>query len=67
MKPHYLAIQHNSDGRPCGWGRSTNKQAAIEEAKNQYRNHECYATEELGRMTITEIAKDGTRKSEYAV
>jgi hypothetical protein len=51
----WLAVQKNSDGRPCGWGLSTNREQAVVEARRQYEKHECYLGERKGKLEVTEI------------
>jgi len=54
----WLAIQPNSEGRPCGWGSSVDKHAAELEATRQWMSHGhpegsgCYPGEKRGRMTV---------------
>lgn len=59
----YLAIQHNAEGRPCGWGLATSTEAAKAEAKRQYdshgfEGHGCYPGEEKGEMSVTPLVED---------
>jgi hypothetical protein len=57
----YLVIQTNSEGRPCGWGKSADKPAAEAEAARQYGMHGypegegCYPGEARGRLFIHKL------------
>lgn len=54
----YLAIQYNDDERPCGWGISPDRKAALEMADAQYACHgsgghgRCYPGEEKGALRV---------------
>ena len=62
-KVKYLAIQHNSDKRPCGWAMGENKNEVLIEALRQYLDHQCYAGEEMGELQIIELPiKEGAEK-----
>ena len=51
MKVKYLIIQCNEFGRPCGWGLSTDKKLAKEEAQRQY-NTSAYKDDPRGELLI---------------
>jgi hypothetical protein len=55
MEKWFMAIQKNSEGRPCGWGTSQDEGKAIAEAARQYRQHSCYAGEESGELQVKEF------------
>lgn len=55
-----LAIQANSDGRPCAWGlvaiepgsKRNEKKMAKEEAARQWEKHACYPGERKGELLL---------------
>lgn len=47
-----LAVQTNSEARPCGWGLARTEKAAREEAERQWKTHECYPGEEKGQLVV---------------
>lgn len=65
MRMKVLAIQTNSEGRPCGWGiselfgKSMPFVAAKEEATRQWDSHCCYPGEEKGEMVIHVLGTKG--------
>lgn len=60
MSLHFTAVLYNSEGRPCGWGRSSKRPEAVWEAHYQYSTHGypsgggCYAGEEIGNLKVYE-------------
>ncbi len=54
----FLAIQTNSDGRPCGWGVASTRQAARDEAERQWKAHgSCYQGELRGDVIVHELGE----------
>ncbi len=53
MSKKAMAIQHNTDGRPCGWGIANDVETASREAIRQYNNHCCYSGEEKGELSFS--------------
>ena len=52
MTVKWLIVQTNSEGRPCGWGLSTDKRAAKDEAQRQFDGHRCYPGEKRGEVLM---------------
>lgn len=56
--PRFLAIQENSDGRPCGWGASDRLATAEQMASRQYGDHCCYPGETPGPLRTLKLGPD---------
>lgn len=59
--PRYTAIQHNADGRPCGWGDASTKEVAVEVALKMYYGHSCYPGESKGELTVYRIESENDK------
>lgn len=65
--PRYAAYQHNSDGRPCGWGSAPNKEDAIRVAEEMYESHNCYPNEEKGKMKVFLFKNEDDKGTEVSL
>jgi hypothetical protein len=57
MAKLFMAMQHNSDGRVCGWATGSDLDAVKAEAERQYAAHECYPGEQRGSLCT--LQRDG--------
>ena len=53
-----MVIQHNTDGRPCGWGLAETEEEAREIAERYWNNHKCYPGEERGQLSVHDVEVD---------
>lgn len=65
MSRRFLAIQTNTDGRPCGWAVAPTRQRARDEAESYWRTHGprgngCYPGEERGEILVQELPQHET-------
>jgi hypothetical protein len=52
MAIEYMAIQHNDDGRNCGWAIGPVREKVVTAAGKYWDSHECYPGEEKGELEV---------------